>query len=66
MPYNRKLVKMAQEPVAYILYKKRHFLELDNNEVQREEKENKKDFKTQLLKIANAGFIKNNKFQEIV
>lgn len=57
---------MAQEPVAYILYKKRHFLELDYGEQALLERENKKDFKQQLLKIANAGFIKHQKFEEII
>ena len=34
LPYRQKIVKMAQEPVAFQLYKKRHFYNLASKEGQ--------------------------------
>lgn len=50
MPYSRKIVKMSQEPVAFHLYKSRHFKILDTKAVAPSDEDNfqgddKKDFR---------------------
>ena len=54
MPYNEKILRMAQEPVAFHLYKNRHFYILDPKSKDQKALNTKKDFKTELLRIANA------------
>jgi len=66
LPYQQKIVKMAQEPVAFQLYKKRHFNTLGSKGDGAKKHHVKGDFKNDLLKIANARIIHKNKFKQVV
>jgi hypothetical protein len=66
MPYNEKILRIAQEPVAFHLYKNRDFYILDPRSKGQKHLNNKKDFKNELLRIANAKLISANKFKQIV
>lgn len=50
---------MACEPVAYQLYKRRHFHSLGEEGLASKAHALKKDFKSELLKIGNAKIINN-------
>ena len=63
LPYQQKIVKMAQEPVAFQLYKKRHFYALGSKGDGARQPRVKGDFKNDLLKIANARIIHKHKFR---
>jgi hypothetical protein len=63
MPYNEKIMRMAQEPVAFHLYKKRDFYILDPKSVGQKTLNNKKNFKNELLRIANAQLITPYKYK---
>ena len=56
---------MAQEPVAYQLYKARHFYNL-SSKTSSNKKEKKGDIKNEVLKVANAVIIHKNKFKKII
>ena len=66
MPYNEKILRMAQEPVAFHLYKNRDFYILDPKSIGQKHLNNKKNFKNELLRIANAKLITAHKFKTII
>lgn len=66
MPYNEKIIKMAQEPVAFQLYKKRDFYILDPRSIGQKQLNLKKDFKNELLAVANAKLISRFRFLKML
>lgn len=66
VPYNQKIVQVAQEPVAFQLYKKRHFKsKMSEPNVQRTESP-QGNLRRNLLRIAHARVIKDGKLKELV
>ena len=57
---------MAQEPVAFHLYKARHFYPLSEKGQDSKQNGNTKNFKADLLKIANAKLLTRKAFQAMV
>ena len=57
---------MAQEPVAFQLYKKRDFYILDPKSICQKKLNLKKDFKNELLNIANAKLISRFRFLKLL
>ena len=66
MPYNEKIIKMAQEPVAFQLYKNRDFYILDPKSIGQKKLNLKKDFKNELLSVANAKLIGRFRFLKML
>jgi len=54
MKYSEKIIKVAQEPVAYCLYKKRQFNSLKYDTSSDNALAEKNDFRNHLLACANA------------
>lgn len=66
MPFKQKIVQVAQEPVAFQLYKKRHFKsKIAEPNVQRSETP-QGNLRRNLLNVANAKIIKDIGLREIV
>jgi hypothetical protein len=66
VPFNQKIVQVAQEPVAFQLYKKRHFKsKIAEPNVQRSESP-RGNLRRNLLKIANARVIRDFGLKELL
>ena len=63
LSYKLKIQKMAQEPVAFHLYKARHFYPLSEKGQASKANSMSKDFKADLLKIANAKLINDKAYR---
>ena len=74
MAYRAKMTRIAEEPIAYHLYKRRHFekfkkesdVKIDPDDPFPDGDEVAKEFKKQLLRLANAQIIGRIKFNQIV
>lgn len=70
-PYNQKMNRVAQEPVAFHLYKNRHFEKIRNPIAKEEDMgasndEVLKQFRKELLKLANARIVGKTKIAELI
>jgi len=57
---------MCQEPVAFHLYKARHFYPLSEKGQESKQNSNTKNFKADLLKIANAKLLTSKAFHVMI
>ena len=66
LPYVLKLQKMANEPCAFQLYKARHFYPLSEKGQVAKENGQSKNFKAELLKIANARLLSDKVYKAMI
>ena len=66
LPYANKLIKLAEEPVAYQLYKSRHEQLNELSKPDEIRKDEKRDFRNQLLRTANAKIITSKKIEKLI
>lgn len=59
-------MKIAHEPVAFHLYKSRHFEELKRDNSKDKKEDGSSDYKSQLIKLLNAKFLNYMKLNELV